>query len=170
MNSKLFYGILALLVIGFAVAAVTLREPKMERVGDEHDDDGREHVKSKDYGDGPEPPTSGAHADPMPWGVYDRELPDVNTIHKLEHGGIYVSYQPDLPKEQVQAMKDLLFAPYADQGFKPNKVILAPRAANKSPIVVSSWRRSIKLDTYNKDAIVEYYLANAGKSPEPLAP
>jgi len=170
MNSKLFYGVLVVLVVGFAtLAIISQSQPEPQRLGDAHDDNGREHVKSKDYGDPDEPPTSGDHADPMPWGPYDRELPDVNTIHNLEHGGIYVSYQPDLPAEQVEAMKQLLFAPYTDSEFQPNKVIMAPRAANASLIVISSWQRSIKLDAYDKQKIIDYYTTNAGKSPEPLA-
>ena len=171
MNSKLFYSVLAVLVVGFvALVMISQNQPKPQRLGDAHDDNGREHVKSKDYGNPDEPPTSGDHADPMPWGPYDRELPDVNTIHNLEHGGVYVSYQPDLPVEQVEAIKQLLFAPYSDSEFQPNKVILAPRAANASPITLSSWLRSEKLESFDKQKIIDYYNSNAGKSPEPLAP
>ena len=42
------------------------------------------------------PPTSGPHYEsPVPWGVYDHELPDEQLVHNLEHGGVWVSYNCD---------------------------------------------------------------------------
>jgi len=171
MDNKVFYIVLAVLVAAFVTFAVVTKEPteEKERLGYAHEDEGRKHVDDKEYDDSAEPLTSGAHASPIPWGSYESDLKEVNTIHNLEHGGIYVSYQPNLPDEQVQAMKELLFEPYGDSEFKPKKVILAPRAANSSPIVVSSWLRSMKLEKFDAQKILDYYETNAGKSPEPLA-
>ena len=138
------------------------------RIGDEHQDDGRKHVaqnEAPEYGDG-KPPTSGDHGEPIPKGEYKDELPDYNTIHNLEHGYVYISYQPDLPQEQIDKIKTLFFAPYSNEEFTPSKVIMAPRAANESPIIMSSWNRSLDFDNYDEQKMIDYYLGNVNKSPE----
>ena len=97
------------------------------------------------------------------------EVRDDQLIHNMEHGGIYISYQPSLPKEQVKKLKELLSAPFSDLQFQPRKIVLAPRVENKSPIELSSWRRSEALASYDQQKIKDYITRNLGKSPEPLA-
>lgn len=168
MSNKVFYGILALMVIGFSVFAVINKEPEQPRPGVAHSDDGRKHVQSKEYG-GEEPPTSGDHAEPLEWQVYEQEIPDANAIHNMEHGGIYISYRPDLPKDQVDKIHALFSKPYSNPEFSPIKAIVAPRSKNEAPIVMSSWTRSQSFDGFDEAKMIEYYLANIGKSPEPGA-
>lgn len=171
MNSKVFYGLMAIVAIGFvgvvAFKAVN-KAPEQPRPGIAQKDMGRQHVQTHKYG-GDEPPTSGPHAEALAWKAYDQEVPDVNAIHNLEHGGIYISYRPDLAKDQVDKIRALFTAPFSDPDFKPTKVIIAPRADNKSPIVMSSWLRSEKFTAYDQQPMINYYLKNFGKSPEPLA-
>jgi len=62
-----------------------------------------------------------------------------------------------------------LFPPYSVDDFKPLEVVLAPRKANDAPIIVSSWNRNMKLQSYDRDKIIEYYKTNVNKSPEPQA-
>ena len=171
MKIKTFPLVLAITIIASVGAIVGVKlnsTPEPSRPGIEQSDHGREHVKNKDY-DGDQPPTSGPHADPVEWGAYTTEVSDVRAIHNLEHGGIYVSYRPDLPKDQLGKLKKLLFAPFSDRDFQPKKIVLAPRAANKGPIILSSWRRSETLTKYDEQKIQDYVSRNLGKSPEPLA-
>lgn len=143
---------------------------RSERPGIEHEDKGQKHVAADavTYG-GPEPPTSGDHSLPLPWQAYDQPIPDVNIIHNLEHGGIYISYQPNLPAEQVSRIKALFTKPYSKPDFQPIKALIAPRSANDAPIIMSSWRRSMKLQTFDEQKMIEYYLRNVGKAPEGAA-
>lgn len=171
MRIKAFPAVITVIVLGFGaviVTAKTTRPPEPPRPGVEQSDHGREHVDSKNYG-GDQPPTSGAHANPVSWGVYDTEVRDDQLIHNMEHGGIYISYQPSLPKDQVDKLTRLLSAPFANPNFQPTKIVLAPRATNKSPIELSSWRRSETLLAYDQQKIEDYVARNLGKSPEPLA-
>lgn len=165
---KITYVVLIASVVVFFAAALYLKEPEAERLGQSQPDKKGGHVSTKEYG-GAEPPTSGDHADPVKWGPYTTELADVKTLHNLEHGGIYVSYTSDLPKDQIEVLEKMLFPPYSVDGFKPLKVVLAPRANNDSPLILSSWNRSLKLDAYDRDAVMNYYNTNVNKSPEPLA-
>jgi hypothetical protein len=87
----------------------------------------------------------------------------------MEHGYIYISYRPDLPAEQVSKIKALFLKPFSRDNFSPNKVIIAPRSLNDSPVILSSWTRSMKLDAFDEEKMVEYYLRNVSKSPEPGA-
>lgn len=171
MKVKLFPIVIGAIVIAFGGALVIGKinsPPEPPRPGIEQADHGREHVSSKEYG-GDQPPTSGSHANPVAWGVYDTEVRDDQTIHNMEHGGIYVSYQPDLSQDQIEKLKSLLSAPFSNSEFKPTKIVLAPRQANTSPIELSSWRRSESLASYDQKKIEEYVMRNLGKSPEPLA-
>ena len=171
MTIRPFPVALATVVVGFIAVIIVSKitaPPEPPRPGIEQADHGREHVSSKEYG-GDQPPTSGSHANPVAWGVYDTEVRDDQAIHNMEHGGIYVSYQPDLPQDQIEKLKGLLSAPFSNSEFKPTKIVLAPRQANTSPIELSSWRRSESLASYDQKKIEEYVMRNLGKSPKPLA-
>ena len=167
MSNKLFFAVVTVLVAGAAglVIRANRSTPLLERPGVAHADDGRKHVESKQYG-GEAPPTSGDHAAPLPWQAFSQDVPDANAIHNLEHGGIYVSYRPDVPPEEVAKLRALFFTPFARPSFTPSKVVMAPRAANQAPIVLSSWTRSQTFEAYDEVGMMEYYLRNVGKSPE----
>ena len=164
----LVVGAILTVFVGTLVVIRINQTPEPPRPGIEQTDHGREHVEGQEYG-GDEPPTSGNHASPVAWGVYMTEIRDDQAIHNMEHGGIYVSYRPDLPKEQIEKLTSLLSAPFADPKFQPKKILLAPRQANTSPIELSSWRRSESLQSFDKEKIQDYISRNLGKSPEPLA-
>lgn len=170
--SKGFIAIVIALVVGSTGFIIMKKsdEPVTARPGTEQPDNGRNHVDdgTVKYG-GPEAPTSGDHSSPAPWQYFEQEIPDMNVIHNMEHGGIYISYRPDLPPEQIAKIKAMFFKPYSNTSFTPTKAIAAPRAANDAPIIMSSWRRSMKLDSFDEKKMKEYYLRNVGKSPEPAA-
>lgn len=173
MSNKVFIGIIAILVIGtFGFVAVKQKgkPPEPPRPGIEQPDKGNKHISLTGAPNtGGEPPTSGDMTDPVPCRAYDQELPDTGTIHAMEHGAVYISYQPDLPPEQIARMKAIFFAPYARQDFSASKAVVAPRAENESPIIISSWRRILKLDSFDEEKLVQYYLRNVSKSPEGTA-
>lgn len=175
MSSRVFIAVLAIIIIGFAVPVITSNKDKPAqgpRPGTEHKELGQQHVNGLTSKPNTklEIATSGDHdQQPLPWQVYDQEVPDANAIHNLEHGGIYISYKPDLPADQIAKIKSLFSKPYSRKSFSPIKAIVAPRAANSAPIVMSSWTRSMKLDKYDEGKMVEYYLRNHGQAPEGTA-
>lgn len=173
MKEHKFGIVMTILVVAVLAGAVMIGKDAVDRrrLGNEHPDDGRDHVtqnEAPEYG-GEEPPTSGNHGEPIPKGAYTTELPDYNTIHNLEHGYVYISYQPDLPQDEIDKLSGLFFKPYSNLEFAPTKVIMAPRAANTSPIIMSSWNRSLVFDSYDEQQMMDYYLSNVNKSPEPAA-
>lgn len=173
MSNKVFLAVIAVIVTGmFGYVAVKKKDapPESPRPGIEQADKGQKHVDdgTVPYGES-EPPTSGDHSSPVPWQAYNQEIPDMRVIHNLEHGGIYISYRQDLPADQVAKIQALFSKPFSDEKFTPTKAVIAPRAANDSPIIMSSWNRNMKLDSFDAEKMKEYYLRNVGKSPEGAA-
>lgn len=91
------------------------------------------------------PPSGGWHyAAPAQTGIYDKELPDEQIVHNLEHGHIWFAYKPDLSPEQIEALAKIA----KDYG---SRIIMTPRAANDSPIAVVAWEHVYKLNAVNDD-------------------
>ncbi len=93
------------------------------------------------------PPTSGDHwATPLREGIYDTQKPDEGAIHSLEHGRIWITYKPDIGKEAIDAIKNVLKGQFG--------IIMSPRAANETDIALAAW---VRLDTFdlNEDGTVD---------------
>jgi hypothetical protein len=83
------------------------------------------------------PPTSGDHyAEAAQVKFYDRELPDEQLVHNLEHGHIWISYKPNLSHDAVEVIKNL----------SGGSVIATERSENDTDIAVAAWGR---LDKFN---------------------
>lgn len=108
------------------------------------------------------PPTSGWHwAQPANWGVHGSPLVDEQAVYNLEHGGIWISYK-DIDDQTKANLEKITKA-------NSGSVILSPRDANDSKIVLASWTRLEKMDSYDEVKILEFIERNKNKSPEPLA-
>ncbi len=99
------------------------------------------------------PPAGGNH-DPV-WqncGIYDETLNTANVVHSLEHGAIWISYQPDLPAEEIAAIQDAI----SGQNF----LVVSPYPEQRSPIVLTGWGVQLELDSLDDDrfdAFIEAY-------------
>lgn len=83
------------------------------------------------------PPVGGEH-NPV-WlncGVYDKPVPKENAVHSLEHGAVWITYRPDLPKADVDKLKAATPSTYA---------ILSPMEGLPAPVVVSGWDKQLQL-------------------------
>jgi hypothetical protein len=84
------------------------------------------------------PPIGGRHN--LIWqncAVYDTPIHNEHAVHSLEHGAIWITYSPDLPAGQVQALKDV-----AADDF----MLLSPYPGLGSPVVVTAWNHQLRLD------------------------
>lgn len=96
------------------------------------------------------PPTGGWHYDqPAQTGIYDKELPDEQLIHNLEHSHIWIAHKPDLPKDQIEKLADIA----KDYG---SRIIMTPRPKNDSPIALAAWQYLLKIDTVDEKAIRDF--------------
>jgi hypothetical protein len=120
------------------------------------------------------PATSGPHWDPSGianWGVYSTPQPETQLIHNLEHGGIVIWYDPDaLDAESIDALASYVSTQNASGISGRYKFILSPWGGSEplpSPVVATSWRWLLALDTADIDAIDEFARAHYGDAPEP---
>jgi len=123
---------------------------------------GRDHIASGTAGSGYDsnPPSSGPH-----WpaaannGVYDKELPDEQLIHNLEHGHVWISYKPDTADDVKNKLKEIV---EKDSW----KVVLEPREQNDSQIALVSWGRVLKMDQPDFGKIEEFIKTYRNRGPE----
>lgn len=108
------------------------------------------------------PPTGGVHR--QAWqncGFYSEFINNENGVHALEHGAVWITYDPDLPQDQIDTL-----ASKADQEF----VLVSPYPGMDAPVVASVWGKQIKLDGADDsrlDAFIREYRKNPDNSPEP---
>jgi Protein of unknown function (DUF3105) len=95
------------------------------------------------------PPVGGPH-NPV-WlncGVYTAPVANQNAVHSMEHGAVWITYQPNLPQSAVQHLINLV------RGH--SYVILSPYPGLPSPVVASAWGVQLKLQSANDPRIAEF--------------
>ncbi|GIG28101.1 DUF3105 domain-containing protein [Cellulomonas marina] len=104
------------------------------------------------------PPTGGDH-DPawQPCGIYDTPVRTENAVHSLEHGAVWIAYNPSLPEGQVEDLADVADAhPY---------VLLSPIPDLAAPVVLSAWGVQLQLPS-SADPRVEPFLTRYLQGPQ----
>jgi hypothetical protein len=113
----------------------------------------------------PAPPTGGEHYPvPATCGFYEAEPPpDELLVHDLEHGAVWIAYDPDLDATQKSALSTLV----AQQA----KVTATPYPDLGSPLVVTAWARQLRLDSVDDPRLVQFIESyrNSDNAPEPDA-
>lgn len=173
--SKSAIAIIVIAVFSLVGIKVLVPEKEVVRIGQQHEiqDEGKTHLASVSEKHSPyvtELPTSGPHfSQPAAWGVSEIEIPDEQWIHNLEHGGVVVTYKPDLPEEDIDKLRLIaanLTMRDEQTSKKGFKVVLTPRAANKSAVQLSSWGYNLSLDTVDKTKIQQFYRDRPNTAPE----
>ncbi|MFD0885580.1 DUF3105 domain-containing protein [Streptosporangium algeriense] len=106
------------------------------------------------------PPMGGEHN--SVWqrcGVYDAPLNNENAVHSLEHGAVWITYRPDLPKDQVETLKQAASSDY---------MLLSPYPGLPKPIVLSSWNKQLQLDSADDPRLAKFVAKykNGPETPE----
>lgn len=110
------------------------------------------------------PPVGGDHA--AVWlncGIYTEPVPEMNAVHDLEHGAVWVTYNPD---EVTGADLETL------QGSVPDTYItMSPWPDLQAPVVASAWGAQVELDGIDDPRLgqfIDKYWKSAD-APEPGA-
>lgn len=106
------------------------------------------------------PPAGGDHA-PV-WqnqGFYEEPVRNETAVHTMEHGAVWISYDPDLPQDQ----KDQLREAVEDQDC----VLGSPYAglAGDIPVVATAWGRQLQLEGAD-DPDLENFIRSFRKGPQ----
>lgn len=159
-------GLTVLLGLGLLIALMYSGDPGKEDLSDvqSFEIQGRDHIEvgasHPEYNSNP--PTSGPHyAEPADWGAYQKELPDEQLIHNLEHGGIWISYK-GVDEDTKRRLSDIAKA-------NPGSVVLAPRSRSDAQIVLASWGKLLKLQQFDEGRIRDFISQYKNQSPEPIA-
>jgi Ca2+-binding RTX toxin-like protein len=129
------------------------------------------HVEGPvDYTGYSNPPTYGPHhavsmaphfAPLQPTGVYTTEQEDEDAVHNLEHGHVWISYNPTLIGANLTPLQELVRSFGVSVG-----VVLTPRADNDTMIALASWAHLQTMTTFDPIAIRNFAITNRGHAPE----
>lgn len=151
------------LVIAAVALPVALRGGQPADLGDVvvADDLSNAHV-SGDESYPTTPPIGGPHDEEwLDCGVYDEPVRDENAVHDLEHGTVWITYEPGLSDGDVERLADLL----------PQNGILSPYDGLPAPVVVTVWGRQLRLegaDDERLELFLDRYVGGV-TAPEPMA-
>ncbi|MDA3036525.1 MAG: DUF3105 domain-containing protein [Actinomycetota bacterium] len=111
------------------------------------------------------PPTGGDHA--ANWtecGIYTSPVDTSMSVHSLEHGAAWISYQTTLPKDQIKTLESFV----TPSSYR----LIAPYDNLASPIVLSAWGKQLSVDNASDSRIAVFLKAftQGPDTPEPGAP
>ena len=111
------------------------------------------------------PPVGGDH-NPV-WqncGFYSSPVRNENAVHSMEHGAVWITYQPDLPSDQVEVLRNLAH----DNTY----VLVSPFLDSPAPVVASAWGKQLQLDSANDPRLEQFVSAfrEGPQAPERGAP
>lgn len=94
------------------------------------------------------PPAGGEHNPAwLNCGVYTEQPPSENAVHALEHGAIWVTYDPSMSDDDVATLRSQLPSTY---------VILSPFEGLPSTVVLSGWNVQLQVDSVDDPRIGEF--------------
>jgi hypothetical protein len=97
------------------------------------------------------PPAGGPHN--AVWqncGVYTEPLANEHAVHSLEHGTVWITYQPDLPANQVQTLQDIT--------RRGSHRLLSPYPGIDSPIILTAWGFQLRLENTDDPRLNQFIL------------
>lgn len=107
------------------------------------------------------PATSGMHA-PLaaPCGIYRQPIPEVFTIHTLEHGAVIVYYKPGEVDETTLAEVEELARTMATH------IVVAPYTDMSTPVAFVAWGRLAARPSLEIDEVRSFWGEYAQRGPE----
>ncbi len=95
------------------------------------------------------PPAGGDHnSAPSSCMVYDKAIANEHAVHSLEHGAVWITYQPELPKKDVDDLKKLVEGdPYR---------MLSPYPGLKSKVSLQAWGEQLFVDKVSDSRVKKF--------------
>ena len=108
-----------------------------------------------------DPPVGGPHS-PV-WQTcqfYDVPIVTEQGVHSMEHGAVWITFQPDLPADQVATLQTL-----AAGG---QELLVSPYPGLTSPVVASAWGVQLPLDSADDPRLAQFaaFFQNGPQTPE----
>lgn len=110
------------------------------------------------------PPAGGDHnAVWLNCGVYSEPVPNENAVHSLEHGAVWVAYDPErVSGDDLQTLIDSVPETYT---------VVSPFPGIEAPVVASAWGSQIALDGVDDERLQDFIdkFWQSADAPEPGA-
>ncbi|WP_328909838.1 DUF3105 domain-containing protein [Streptomyces sp. NBC_00234] len=96
--------------------------------------------------------------------VYEKAVPDVNAVHALEHGSVWVTYNDQAAEADVQKLASRVDrTPYS---------LMSPYADQSGAIMLSAWGKQVTVDSADDRRVAQFFAkyVQGPQTPEPGAP
>ncbi len=95
------------------------------------------------------PPAGGEHHPTwLNCGIYTDPVPNVYAVHALEHGAVWVTYDPGISADALAALRQHIPSSY---------VVLSPYVGLPSPIVLSAWNAQLRVATPDDPRLPRFF-------------
>ncbi|MEU6709522.1 DUF3105 domain-containing protein [Streptomyces wuyuanensis] len=112
------------------------------------------------------PPVGGDHH--QAWmncdrNVYDKPIPEVNAVHSLEHGAVWVTYSDKAPAADVKKLEDKV--------GKTSYSMMSPVKDQAGAIMLSAWGKQVTVDSADDPRVDQFFTkyVQGPQTPEPGA-
>lgn len=113
---------------------------------------------------GMNPPAGGDHwAGWLNCGIYTEPQQNERAVHALEHGAVWVTYDPDaLDQSQIDTLVNSLPDTY---------IVVSPYPGLPAPVVASAWGAQVQLDGVDDERLAQFVTKywRSATAPEPSA-
>ena len=113
---------------------------------------------------GMNPPAGGDHFGAwLNCGVYTEPQQNENAVHALEHGAVWVTYDPDvLGDAEIETLRESIPKTY---------MVLSPYPGLPAPVVASAWANQVQLDGVDDPRLADFIekFRQSPDAPEPGA-
>jgi hypothetical protein len=161
-----FAAVVVVVVVGLTVAAVAFAAgttttgtgslPTGTQVYTENDHSHVSGTVTYDH----VPPVGGAHNPvQLNCGIYTVPVPNENAVHSMEHGAVWITYQPNLPADQVATLQQIVSTHYVGT---ERYLVLSPYAGIPAPIVASAWGYQLTVSQASDPRLVQFMTQFAG--------
>ncbi len=111
------------------------------------------------------PPVGGDHA--SIWqncGYYSHPIVNTQGVHSMEHGAVWITYDPNLSAEQVTVLRNL--------AKSQTYVLVSPFPGLPSPVVATAWGAQLQLPSATDAELANFvnYYRQGPQTREPGAP
>ncbi|MFF3287350.1 DUF3105 domain-containing protein [Streptomyces sp. NPDC003023] len=112
------------------------------------------------------PPVGGDHS--QVWmncngDVYSEPIPEVNAVHSLEHGAVWVTYTDKAAKADVDKL--------AEKVKKTPYTLMSPYKDQQGAIMLSAWGKQVVVDSADDKRVSQFFTkyVQGAQTPEPGA-
>ena len=113
-----------------------------------------------------EPPPGGEHNPTwLNCGVYDSPVPTEQAVHTLEHGAIWLTYQPDADQADIDELRSHATS------TRNSKMLMSPYPGQPASVIATTWGAQLRLDSADDPRLGQFIDAfrRGDHAPEPGA-